>query len=103
MNALATLLIVQAIAFGGFSAYIAKEKGRDAVGWFLLGACFSLIALIAVAAVPKLEGVRKPAGPKMELPWEGQKRETESTSRLFYGMGALFIIIVLGLIVLSSR
>jgi uncharacterized membrane protein len=62
MNVLGTVIILQALVFGGFSAYLAKEKGRDAVGWFLLGACFSLIALIAIAATPKLDSATTSTG-----------------------------------------
>ncbi len=38
----------------GFAAFIAKSKRRDAVGWFLLGLMFGILALIAIAAVPAL-------------------------------------------------
>ncbi|MFC2083649.1 hypothetical protein ACFLS9_01195 [Bacteroidota bacterium] len=51
---LAIFIVVGAI-FGGFCAFIAKEKNRDSAAWFFLGLLFSLIALIAIAVVPKLE------------------------------------------------
>lgn len=52
MNGLTGLIILQALVFGGFCAWLAKQKNRDVVGWFILGALFSFIALIAIAASP---------------------------------------------------
>jgi hypothetical protein len=49
------LLVIQAITFGFFCSYIAKEKGRDPGNWFLLGLCFSILAVLALIAVPKVE------------------------------------------------
>ena len=49
------IIITQGIIIGGFSGFIAKEKNRDQAGWFFLGFLFSLLAVIAIAAVPKLE------------------------------------------------
>lgn len=49
------ILLVQAFVFGSFCAFIAKEKDRDSAGWFWLGFLFSLIAVLALIAVPKLE------------------------------------------------
>jgi hypothetical protein len=48
------LLLIQGLAFGGFSAYLAGQKNRDAFGWFLLGFIFSILALIAIAASSSL-------------------------------------------------
>jgi hypothetical protein len=45
-------LLVQGIIFGVFCAYIAGQKGREKGPWFFAGLFFSLIALIAAAAVP---------------------------------------------------
>jgi len=55
MEAYWILIIIQAIVFGGFCSFIAKEKNRDTAGWFFLGLLFSLIALLALIAIPKLE------------------------------------------------
>jgi hypothetical protein len=51
MELLALWLIV-----GVFTGVIAGSKNRSGFGWFLLGICFSLIALVAVAAMPALPG-----------------------------------------------
>ena len=48
------ILIVQGIIFGGFSAFIAKEKKRDEVVWFILGFLFSFLALVALVAIPEI-------------------------------------------------
>lgn len=57
MNSIIIVVLLQGIIFGGFCAFIAKEKNRDSFGWFLLGFLFSFIALLALIAVPKLEKI----------------------------------------------
>ena len=42
--------------FGGLCGYIAQEKGRNVLGWFAIGCLLGIFAVIAVCAVPKLEG-----------------------------------------------
>lgn len=39
-----------------FTGAIASSKKRSFLGWFILGFLFSIIALIAVAAMPALPG-----------------------------------------------
>lgn len=46
------VIILQGISFGSFCAFIAGQKNRDKVNWFILGFLFSFIALIALMAVP---------------------------------------------------
>ena len=48
-------LILIGLTFGVFSYFIAKEKNRDPIGWFIIGFLFNLIALIALIALPTLE------------------------------------------------
>ncbi len=48
-------LLVQGAVFGGFCSYIAVEKRRNKNNWFALGFFFSILALIAIAAVPALK------------------------------------------------
>ncbi len=99
MNGLVVFWILQAIVFGGFCAWLAKQKDRDPVGWFMLGALFSLIALIAIAAVPKLEEPSKRDGGKVELPWERGKREADSTRRMTMVIGAIVMVAILVIVV----
>jgi hypothetical protein len=47
--------IVQAAAFGGFYPWLAKQKNRDTVSWFFLGALLSFVASIALAVAPPLK------------------------------------------------
>ncbi len=51
------LVLVQAYVFGKFCAFIAKEKNRDSASWFYLGFFFSLLALVAIAAVPAKQDI----------------------------------------------
>ena len=53
------------VVFGGFSAFIGREKNRNAISWFLLGLVFGLLAVLALIAVPKLEDSQKPSGETM--------------------------------------
>jgi len=47
--------ILIGLTFGVFNYFIAKEKNRDPIGWFIIGLLFNLISLIALIALPKLE------------------------------------------------
>ena len=42
------------LALAGVTAYFAKQKGRDPVGWFILGFIFPAVGLIAVWLVNPL-------------------------------------------------
>lgn len=46
--------ILQALVFGFFAGYIAREKGRSFGSWFVLGFLFSILAVLALIAVPKV-------------------------------------------------
>lgn len=54
MDGVIGVLVLQGIVFGGFAGFIAGQKNRDALGWFLLGFLFSLLAILALVAVPSL-------------------------------------------------
>lgn len=45
-------VVFQALVFGGFCSFIGNQKGRSAGNWFVLGFLFSIIALLALIAVP---------------------------------------------------
>ena len=49
------VLVMQGIVFGGFSAFIASQKDRDSFSWFFLGFFFSILAVLALIAIPKRE------------------------------------------------
>jgi len=66
------LWVIQAFVFGFFCGYIAQEKGRSYGSWFALGFFFSILAVFALIAVPKVEsasrkvsdgGARPPTAP----------------------------------------
>ncbi len=70
-------LVLQGLVFGFFCGYIAKEKGRSYGSWFALGFFFSILAVFALIAVPKIEsaarvigdsGWRPPAAPDRLAP-----------------------------------
>jgi hypothetical protein len=55
MESLWVIILLQAIIFGFFCSFIAKEKKRDSISWFMLGFFFSFIAVLALVAIPKQE------------------------------------------------
>lgn len=55
MNEYILVLFIAAVIFGMFSGFVGAEKNRDKIGWFILGAIFGPIALLAVAGLPVKE------------------------------------------------
>ncbi len=55
MESIWVLILLQAIIFGFFCSFIAKEKKRDSGSWFMLGFFFSFLAVLALVAIPKQE------------------------------------------------
>ncbi|MEH6550070.1 MAG: hypothetical protein V7744_08810 [Pseudomonadales bacterium] len=64
------LLLTQGVIFGFFCGFVAQEKNRSYRNWFILGFCFSFIALIALCGVPSLYAKDK----LKEKPKEEKKR-----------------------------
>lgn len=86
--------ILSGIIFGGFSAYIAKEKKRDIYLWFFLGFLFSIIALIAVAAIPsKDEKIN--SGKKVVKVEKKEKLQDKSIRKTINPRNIIFIIVPL--------
>ena len=53
MDSIWFVFLVQGLLFGFFTSFIAKEKGRDPAGWFFMGLFFSLLAILALVAIPR--------------------------------------------------
>lgn len=51
------LLLVSAFVCG----FVADAKGRNGIGWFVLGLVLPIISLLALIAIPDLSGERKEA------------------------------------------
>lgn len=49
------MLLLFWILFAIFTGVVANNKGRNVVGWVVLGLLFGIFALIIVAVLPKLE------------------------------------------------
>lgn len=43
------------LLFGGICSYVAKQKGRDPVAWYILGMLFCLLSLIVLLLLPPLK------------------------------------------------
>ena len=78
MDLLIFLFVAQGIVFGGFSAYVASQKGRNRDSWFILGFLFGFVALLALIAVPAVgdlaEASRLPIDGQARIPIGGQAR-----------------------------
>jgi hypothetical protein len=44
--------VVIGVAFGGFTGWVAEEKGRSGMTWFVLGFFFTFLALVSLAIAP---------------------------------------------------
>lgn len=55
MDFMFVLFIIQGVVFGLFCSYIAKEKNRNGKNWFFLGFLFSILAIFALIAIPKID------------------------------------------------
>ncbi len=51
-------MIIWWLVMGAITAAIASSKGRNTVAWFLLGALFSLFAIILVLVLPNLKEIK---------------------------------------------
>jgi hypothetical protein len=60
MEIFLTVLIIQGIIFGGFCAFIASQKNRGSGSWFFLGFFFSILAVLALIAIPKENSADQP-------------------------------------------
>ncbi len=54
------LFVIQAAAGAVLCALLARRKGRDVSGWFLVGIVFGLLAVILIALLPRLKTVVHP-------------------------------------------
>ena len=86
MEFLLLIFIVQGVIFGFFCGYIAEEKGRSYSNWFALGFCFSILAVFALIAVPKVESTARNIREGGDLrPVSGQTDPMSIPQHLFDG------------------
>ena len=49
------LIVILWLAEAGLCSFIASQKGRASLDWFISGLLFGIFTLVAVIAVPNLE------------------------------------------------
>lgn len=49
-------IVVVWLLSGALCAFIASQKNRNSLGWFLAGLFFGIFAIVGIIAVPALEG-----------------------------------------------
>lgn len=79
------VIFLQGLIFGVFCSYIAGQKNRNRFSWFVLGYLFSILAMLTLVAVPKIENkVKVTAGPSDEIPlFDGNRDITSPKYQLF--------------------
>ena len=65
-----TNTLIFLVFFGVICLYIAQQKNRSMLGWFILGFCFSFIALIAILGVPSKERLVQTQTDEKHNEWE---------------------------------
>jgi len=105
METILIVIVLQAIIFGAFCSFIAKEKNRDSAGWFITGFFFSLIALLALIAVPQLDKKNNPQKTEIEKPkpdWYykpipvlSAKQKALRLLLIFFGLVAFLVLVIL--------
>jgi hypothetical protein len=79
------LLLIQGTVVGLLCSYVAEQKHRSKFNWFILGFFFSLLALVALAAIPALQsGSAAPpqSNQRMSHP---QPQQNTDTAQVFFG------------------
>ncbi|NLT51437.1 MAG: hypothetical protein GXX85_11015 [Ignavibacteria bacterium] len=100
MQTILLVILLQAVIFGAFCSFIAKEKNRDSAGWFFSGFFFSIIALLALIAIPTLDKTTSFKKPESDLyckpiPRISSKQRALRLLYIFLGLVVLVILIIL--------
>ncbi len=80
------LMRIQGVLVGSLCSYVAGQKNRSKGNWFFLGFLFSLLALIALAAVPTLSKKDESRHAPSEIPESAQ-----STAAKMNSLDSLFV------------
>ena len=48
------IYLLTSVVFASFTLFVAKEKNRNQLDWFLLGLLFHIVAMLALIALPVL-------------------------------------------------
>jgi len=91
------IYVVVGLVIGAFSAFIAGEKNRDTLYWFLLGLLFNIIALLALMAVPSVKrDIKKPQKQKQRFSQKVVNYKAENVMRLLLFVLGIMLIILIG-------
>jgi MFS family permease len=55
LSALFVALLLQVVLFGTLCGWLAEQKGRDGLYWFILGAAFGLLSLLVLGFSPAVK------------------------------------------------
>ncbi len=91
------IYITVGLVIGAFSSFIANEKNRNGINWFLLGIVFNIVAMLALIAVPALPERKTENNQKPIL---GQRKsagnlKAETVMRfLLFSLGLVLILLI---------
>lgn len=89
-----TLIILLWIVCGILCGVIARSKGRDTVGWIMLGFVFGIFGLIAIAGMPILEKAQGEEMTSSPPPVIIQKMSTAKARFLMILIAAIIIVML---------
>ncbi|MFH1336533.1 MAG: hypothetical protein ABII96_08445 [Candidatus Zixiibacteriota bacterium] len=88
-NIILTAILIGGIIFGAFCSYLAREKSRNGISWFVLGFLFSIIALITIAALP------------VQIPKNESIKGNDGFAKILWICFGLIAFVIFGLIIKS--
>lgn len=91
------IYVVVGLVIGAFSAFIAGEKNRNSLHWFLLGLLFNIIALLALMAVPpEKENSKKPNNQTLQKSKRVGNYKAENVMRFLLFILGIALIVLIG-------
>lgn len=78
----ASIILLQALAFGVLSAIVASNKNRSVGGWFFIGLTFGLFGFVASLLVNEVSGTQTGAAPSTRRRTQGANEQFDPSSEL---------------------
>lgn len=79
------LLLIQGMVVGLLCSYVAGQKNRSKFNWFILGFFFSLLALVALAAIPTLHSSFAAPLQSNQRSIKAQPQQNNDADQVFFG------------------
>lgn len=94
---------IYVVVCGGLTAFVANSKGRDGVAWFIIGAVFGVLGLIAAAGVgPIRKEESRQRDPMARLTKAPSVALTEQQIQATVGPGNGWILLITAIAAVAS-